>query len=56
MHGYPGTVYEHGIEKDAEHCMYGNYGKWAKESENRLRYAIPTSAGQSGSPAYVKKA
>lgn len=57
IYGYPGCVYKNEKQIDAENYMYGDSGKWAKESdsENRLRYKIPTSAGQSGSPVYVKE-
>ncbi len=36
--------------------MYGYSGKWVKESESRLKYNIPTSAGQCGSPIFRKEA
>ena len=51
-------MYENKIEKRADNYMYGDQGKWAKESNNnnRLKYSIPTSGGQSGSPVYIKKA
>ena len=35
--------------------MYGDSGKWEKESENRIKYQIPTSPGQSGSPVYIQE-
>ncbi len=36
--------------------MYGDSGRCVKESENRLKYTIPTSAGQCGSPIFIKLA
>ena len=36
--------------------MCGDSGHWEKVNENNLIYKIPTSAGQCGSPIYVKDA
>ena len=56
VYGYPECVSENKIQSDAQHCMYGDSGKWVKESESRLKYNIPASAGQCGSPIYIKEA